>query len=150
MVSLGNICDIAAGYGSICEYLMYCGTLREFLRKLGRVRKRPFGSPTSPTFVCARARSKQGFEQARTLVCDYARKSTSWTSTSWTLASIPAPNEPKTCRFCLISSLSTRRGGVWGCAMGVWLVLVVVVIGWGEVGLWWCCVVSNPVNGVVG
>ena len=50
--------DIAAGYGSICEYLMHCGTLRVFLSKLGRVRKRPFGSPTSPTFVCARARSK--------------------------------------------------------------------------------------------
>lgn len=30
---------------------------------------------------------------------------------------------PKTLRFCLISSLSTRRGGVWGCAMGVWLVV---------------------------
>ena len=59
MVLFGNICDIEAGYGSICEYLIGCGTLREFLRKLGRVRKRPFGSLTSPTFVCARARNKQ-------------------------------------------------------------------------------------------
>ena len=116
MVLFGNMSDIAAGYGSICEYLMHCGTLRVFLRK-----------PHPPSFAPALAANRL---RASSNPCLPLRaKSTSWTSTSWTLASIPAPHEPKTLRFCLISSLSTRRGGVWGCAMGVWLVLV-VVIGW--------------------
>ena len=119
MVSLGNICDIAAGYGSICEYLIGCGTLREFLRKLGRVRKRPFGSPTSPTFVCARARSKPTSSKLEPLFATTreVHEVDFWPHTG-PFASIPAPHEPKTCRFCLISSLSTRRGGVWGLCYG--------------------------------
>ena len=38
-------------------------------------------------------------------------------------ASSPAPHEPKTLRFCLISSLSTRRRrGMGGCIASVWWV----------------------------
>lgn len=119
MVSLGNICDIVAGYGSICEYLMYCGTLRMFLRKLGRVRKRPFGSLTSPTFVCARARSKPTSSKLEPLFAPTRASPLRGLLAPYGAdASIPAPHESKTCRFCLISSLSTRRGRGVGLCYG--------------------------------
>ena len=142
MVLFGNVSDIAAGYGNIGEHLICCGTLREFLRKLGRVRKRPFGSLTSPTFVCARARSKQTSSKLEPCL-PLRAKSTSWTSTSWTLASIPAPHEAKPAGFASFRRCQLAGEGCEGCAMGVWLVLVVVVIGWwvGWVYGWcgsWC------------
>ena len=119
----GNICDIAVSCGGVCEYLMGCGTLRVFLRKLGRVRKRPFGSLTSPTFVCARARSKPTSSKLEPCL-PLRAKSTSWTSTSWTLASIPAPHEPKTYRFLphfvAVNSQGRGVGLCYGSMVGSW------------------------------
>ncbi len=91
------------------------------------------------THLRLRPRSQQtDFEQAQTLVCHYARSPLRGLLAPYGAdASIPAPHETKTLRFCLISSLSTRRGGVWVCAMGVWLVL----------GLWvgFGCVQSSEI-----
>ena len=89
------------------------------------------------THLRLRPRSQQtDFEQARALFATTLEVHfvDFWPHTG-PFASIPAPHEPKTYRFCLISSLSTRRGGVWGCAMGVWLVLVVVVMSVGGLGV---------------
>ena len=117
----GNVSDIAAGYGSICEYLIGCGSLREFLRKLGRVRKRPFGSLTSPTFVCARARSKP--TSSKLEPCLHLRAE----STSWTFGPIrgslrafqhlmsPKPTGFASFRRCQLAG----EGCGTGCGMGL-------------------------------
>ena len=94
------------------------------------------------THLRLRPRSQQtDFEQARTLVCHYARSPLRGLLAPYGAdASIPAPHEPKTCRFCLIPSLSTRRGG---CGDGLW-----DRIGAGYV-LWGACMIGAGV-GVVG
>lgn len=153
MVLFGNISDIAAGYGSICEYLIGCGTLREFLRKLGRVRKRPFGSPTSPTFVCARARSKPTSSKLEPCLPLRAK------STSWTFGPIRGrlrafqhlmsqkPAGFASFRRCQLAGEGCGFGlrafdWCWGwVGLGLWVWLWV----WLGMGVWFGCVQSSEI-----
>lgn len=95
------------------------------------------------THLRLRPRSQQtDFEQARTLVCHYARSPLRGLLAPYGAdASIPAPHEPKTCRFCLIPSLSTRRGG---CGDGLWDRIGAGYVLWGACMIggwagWRCC-----------
>ena len=118
MVLLGNFFTICVVFGNI---LRFVGTLTAQTRQDSE-------KHSSSTFVCAPALATNRHRASSSLVCttrgvhfvDF------WPHTG-PFASSPAPHEPKTCRFCLISSLSTRRrrgmGGVVGlCMVGVWWV----------------------------
>lgn len=152
MVSLGNICDIAAGYGSVGECSMYCGILRVFLRKLGRVRKRPFGSLTSPTFVCARARSKPTSSKLKPLFATTREVHfvDFWPHTGL-MRAFQHLMRQKPCGFasfrrCQLAgegcgAVLWEYGWCWGCGWGLGVGLCEFV--WCRVVVWVCTIVRN-------
>ena len=162
-VKFGDLWNHQVIGGIVRGYLWYCGRLRKYLwisdrlwNPQGVFAQTRQGSEETLrishlTHLRLRPRSQQtDFEQARTLVCHYARsplRGRPLRGRSRAFQHLMSKNLPVLPHFVAVNSQGRGvRAVLWEygwCWWSLWLV-------GGEVGLWWCCVVSNPVNGVVG